>query len=1504
MYPKFVLIISLLFTASQYGSTQCNINVDAGPPQEICAPGGQVFLNGTIAGPFAISNWSPTTGLSDPEILDPVADVFMTTTYLLTAWNYDPSAPNLVQNPDFQAGNTGFTSEYTYADPTNPISLVPEGTYTVLTSPAAVHSAFPACVDHTSMDGTGMMMVVNGQTASVNPNIWCQSINTEPNTYYDLSAWISTIVPVSPAQLQFSINGIPVGNIFIASITSCSWNEFNTLWFSGSNTNIDLCITNQNNAGSGNDFAIDDISFTALCKVEDDVTISITTNPSIYINAAICSDDFYDLEGQIFNTPGLYEDISIIDSYGCEQLYDLELEFIDIVVTDIFNAELTCAQDTVEISVDAFPSHGILFYDWFTSNGNIISNPTRSFIEVDQPGIYRLVITAEHGSELCDTTLFFDVTENIINIVSAAGPDGIIDCDNPIYMLDGSGSSTGPDIIYLWSDTTGSIISNNLIPNINTAGLYYLTVVDTITQCSNIDSALITTSGSLPIANAGPDGFIDCNNLSFLFDSGGSTTGTGFDYTWRDSSGNIISNDLINSVNNPGLYSLTVENTANGCFNIDTVIVADNIIIPMADAGPDGVIDCNNPAYLLDPSGSSMGSDLVYTWRDSLGNIISNNLIHSVVNAGLYSLNVADTSNGCVDIDTVGVTGSGDIPRADAGPDGVIDCANPSFTFDASDSSTGSNIAYSWMDTMGNTISNNLIHSVNNAGIFILTVENNINGCTIIDSVEVVASQDLPQISAGIDTILNCGIDEFTIQPIIQNSSPDDIISWTTPDGNISSTSNITDANVTQSGLYIISVNNIVTTCSNIDSIYITFMEDLPAPTFNLPDTITCSRTSIELNAQYPGDLELIEFSWSNINNSFNLIDDTTIQVLDSGLYILTVRNDLRQCLTSSSIYVHKNIEDPTANAGFDDQLNCNDTIQLNGTLSSSGINFNYSWTSIDGNIIGPTDVLAPFADRAGSYILTVWDMSNGCMNSDTVLITSNQILPEILFNQPDTINCNQESIFIHGSTNNNIDSFSYLWESNDGNIISNNNNDSIFVDQAGTYRLTITNTNTNCSNSSEIEIYDNLLSPTIDAGPDMTLSCEETTVQLNGSILETISTQINWISTDGNIISGAQTLEPLVDRPGVYTLTVRLNNGCFSTDSLEVFIDQDIPLSIIANTSSLNCFNEEITLDASLSSQGDVFQSSWSGSTGSFIDSSNIYMPRINSPGSYILTITNLTNDCISSDTISVLQDTISPTPEIIFNDLTCLETTSIIDASNSYGAHNLLYIWSGNIMPSPSTSPILTTAQAGTYNLELIDSINGCSTQLDIEVEADYNTDNLIIDLPSTYQATLGQEILLNAQINFDSDLITQINWSNSALLKDRNSLNPIACPSSDTDFTLQISIGEFCETTAQTQIKFILSEIFVPSIFTPDSDGTNDGFTIYGGPDILQIDEMVILNRWGDIVYKNQGFLPNNPELGWDGRFKSALQNTGVYIYQAKVRYQNNQIVVVQGDITLLR
>ncbi len=223
------------------------------PSSATIQPGESVTLTASGAMYY---QWSPATGLSTTEGPVTVASPMVTTTY--TCSGYAPGDESVV-NGDFNQGNVGFTSSYQYNT-----NLWNEGTFYVDYDVSPHHANFHG-VGH---GDSGNFMIVNGSTMP-HTNVWTEEITVNPNTNYAFSTWVCTLAGQANevAQLQFSINGVQLGNIFSAPPSINEWLQFYVLWNSGNATSATITILNQNTGGSGNDFGLDDISFRELVLV-------------------------------------------------------------------------------------------------------------------------------------------------------------------------------------------------------------------------------------------------------------------------------------------------------------------------------------------------------------------------------------------------------------------------------------------------------------------------------------------------------------------------------------------------------------------------------------------------------------------------------------------------------------------------------------------------------------------------------------------------------------------------------------------------------------------------------------------------------------------------------------------------------------------------------------------------------------------------------------------------------------------------------------------------------------------------------------------------------------------------------------------------------------------------------------------------------------------------------------------------------------------------------------
>ncbi|MFK8054557.1 MAG: gliding motility-associated C-terminal domain-containing protein [Saprospiraceae bacterium] len=95
------------------------------------------------------------------------------------------------------------------------------------------------------------------------------------------------------------------------------------------------------------------------------------------------------------------------------------------------------------------------------------------------------------------------------------------------------------------------------------------------------------------------------------------------------------------------------------------------------------------------------------------------------------------------------------------------------------------------------------------------------------------------------------------------------------------------------------------------------------------------------------------------------------------------------------------------------------------------------------------------------------------------------------------------------------------------------------------------------------------------------------------------------------------------------------------------------------------------------------------------------------------------------------------------------------------------------------------------------------------------------------------------------------------------------------------------------------------FFPTAFSPNGDGINDYFIGFGeSPNVQMIEELLVVNRWGSMLFNESDILPNDVQSGWNGYFQGERLDPGVYVFSARVRYFDGEVEQVSGEVTLMR
>ena len=264
-------------------SVSKNISLAVIPADIVITPD-TTICNGTSkllrAVPSTNFCWTPATYLDNPSLLNPTTTPTQPVTYYHTA---EIIGTNLIANANFSAGNSGFTSDYSYTVSNSTANAA----YGVVSNPTAWNAGANSCPDHTT--GSGNMLVANGATTA-GLKVWKQTVAITANTNYKFSAWVQSISAAFPASIGFWINNVKMTPVLNANLTPCQWVQQSFVWNSGNKTSVDLALENFTYDANGNDFALDDISFAVVNINRDSVKITIDTPRVKTINdTTICS---------------------------------------------------------------------------------------------------------------------------------------------------------------------------------------------------------------------------------------------------------------------------------------------------------------------------------------------------------------------------------------------------------------------------------------------------------------------------------------------------------------------------------------------------------------------------------------------------------------------------------------------------------------------------------------------------------------------------------------------------------------------------------------------------------------------------------------------------------------------------------------------------------------------------------------------------------------------------------------------------------------------------------------------------------------------------------------------------------------------------------------------------------------------------------------------------------------------------------------------------------------
>ncbi len=206
---------------------------------------------------------------------------------------------------------------------------------------------------------------------------------------------------------------------------------------------------------------------------------------------------------------------------------------------------------------------------------------------------------------------------------------------------------------------------------------------------------------------------------------------------------------------------------------------------------------------------------------------------------------------------------------------------------------------------------------------------------------------------------------------------------------------------------------------------------------------------------------------------------------------------------------------------------------------------------------------------------------------------------------------------------------------------------------------------------------------------------------------------------------------------------------------------------------------------------------------------------------------------------------------------------------------------------------NPVHSFPLAGVYNIKL--SLSTSTPCLDRSLTKILNLE--LLDILAFPNITVDAGIPVQLGVSGGGNYFV---WTPATGLSDDSIANPIAMPPKDMMYKVTVTNDEGCKDTDSIYIKVNpYPGIYVPTGFTPNNDGLNDVIRPIITKE-FKLEEFSIYNRWGERI-----FTTSTNGVGWNGRLRGLVQDTGVYVWIVNATdNRNGQKHRLKGTFVIIR
>jgi len=636
-------------------------------------------------------------------------------------------------------------------------------------------------------------------------------------------------------------------------------------------------------------------------------------------------------------------------------------------------------------------------------------------------------------------------------------------------------------------------------------------------------------------------------------------------------------------------------------------------------------------------------------------------------------------------------------PDARTAVSGVMDCTHPTITINGISSTQG--VTFRWIG-LGSYTSTDQNLSVIVDGGYTLMVTNTSNGCISTATAYVPKNIELPTASAYVSGNLTCVVN--SVQLTSSSATSGVSYSWTGP----GFSSPVLAQNTTTSigGIYTVTTTNPINGCQSTSSVNV--VQDIAKPGATITASnhiITCAAINANLSGSSPSIG--VTYSWSGPNLNLTV---QNVTVASTGTYVLTVNKAQNGCISRDTTIITVDKVRPVVTITPPNSITCTSgVITLQGSSSVPPESSLYRWMGPSG--FGTLNGAVQTTSIAGGYILSVTNLSNGCMTTKPTVVQQDVDLPaSVTASNNGPLTCAVNNVMLTGYSS--TPGVNYTWIGPNGPYTGI----TASVSASGTYTLVVTNPVNGCSANTTTSVAQNRTPPAlVTATNNGPITCSINSVTLLGNSA-TSGVTYQWKNQAGTVISTDQNHS--VTESGIYSLVAtNPSNGCISIKVTLVALNTAKPALVIAgNDGPLTCSVLSATINGS-SSTSDVTYI-WTGPNNFNSTAKN---PTVGTSGTYKLTVTNTQNGCTDTTSTFLAHNVDLPGASISpVATLTCSLQSVTIPASSP--TDSVTYSWSGSDnFASTEKSP--ETNKPGDYTVTVTNSINKCMSYASVTILQD---------------------------------------------------------------------------------------------------------------------------------------------------------------------------------------